>query len=303
MKWMHTTHFPAIAALVLWFIPIAHQRPTLLWQTAQVAGTIRARVLNESSGLAIAPQMPEVLWSHNDSGDAPRLYAISRAGELLAQVDLAGVPAYDIEDIAAGPCRPHDTRWCLFVADIGDNRHKRAYTRVYRFGVPDTLRRGRLDVEHVEYVRYPEGPHDAEALVVHPLTGQRWIIQKSKSGRSNVFVLPEGNSNAKSPKLMRLEARIDLQADPGVGRLVTGADMSSDGRCLMVRTYTAVHTYCAHASTHPSAYAAAKVDILVTPSMFQSEAVAFDPVRKGLWISSERWPAPLLYIPPRVRPR
>ena len=36
--------------------------------------------LRESSGLAVSRTQPGVLWSHNDSGDAPTLYAIDVKG-------------------------------------------------------------------------------------------------------------------------------------------------------------------------------------------------------------------------------
>lgn len=305
IKWLHTTHFPVIAALVLWFMPIAHQRATPLWNVSQVKGTITARALNESSGLAIAPQLPDILWSHNDSGDAPSLYAIARDGRLLGRVELRGIPAYDIEDIAAGPCTPGAARWCLFVADIGDNRHVRRYVRIYRFPLPnaDAPTHAPLNVEHIDYVQYPNGAHDAEALAVHPHTGARWIVQKTKSGKSAVFVLPEGTSSATSPLVMTQAAVFHIHGASGVGRLVTAADFANDGRCLALRTYVAVHTYCADGSTTPRAYAQAKPDVLTTPTMLQSEALAYDPKTKGLWLSSERWPSPLLYISPRSTPR
>ncbi|HNT88181.1 MAG TPA: WD40 repeat domain-containing protein, partial [Candidatus Hydrogenedentes bacterium] len=39
--------------------------------------------LTEISGLLDSRQNPGVFWVHNDSGDAPRLYALSHTGEHL----------------------------------------------------------------------------------------------------------------------------------------------------------------------------------------------------------------------------
>ena len=50
-----------------------------------------------------------MLWSHNDSGDAPTLYAIDLKGTLLAKVAVLDAVAIDWEDIAGGPC-PEDGR-------------------------------------------------------------------------------------------------------------------------------------------------------------------------------------------------
>ena len=69
--------------------------------------------LRESSGLAVSRMQPGVLWSHNDSGDAPTLYAIDVKGHLLATVAVANVVARDWEDIAAGPCPADEDTHCL----------------------------------------------------------------------------------------------------------------------------------------------------------------------------------------------
>ena len=60
--------------------------------------------LRESSGLAVSRRQPGVLWSHNDSGDGPNLYAIDLSGRLLATIPVANAAARDWEDIASGPC-------------------------------------------------------------------------------------------------------------------------------------------------------------------------------------------------------
>src|SRR4029453_5639370 len=51
--------------------------------------------IQESSGLALSRRHPEVLWTHNDSGDRPRLYAVGADGRTLATRALAGVQARD----------------------------------------------------------------------------------------------------------------------------------------------------------------------------------------------------------------
>src|SRR5262245_23653064 len=53
--------------------------PRLLKEVGAVPDQLR-----ESSGLAISRSQPGILWSHNDSGDGPNLYAIDISGKLLA---------------------------------------------------------------------------------------------------------------------------------------------------------------------------------------------------------------------------
>src|SRR5512134_1710243 len=78
-------------------------------------------VLRESSGLALSKTQPGVIWSHNDSGDTPTLYAIDLKARLLATVMVDNAVAQDWEDIAAGPCPLGEGGSCLYIADTGNN--------------------------------------------------------------------------------------------------------------------------------------------------------------------------------------
>ena len=60
--------------------------------------------LREASGLSLSRTQPGVVWAHNDSGDAPVLYAIDLKGKLLAKVGVMNATATDWEDISSGPC-------------------------------------------------------------------------------------------------------------------------------------------------------------------------------------------------------
>ena len=54
--------------------------------------------LDEASGLAQSRTNPGVFWVHNDSGDEPRVYAVSRSGALLGSYTLSGATAIDWEE-------------------------------------------------------------------------------------------------------------------------------------------------------------------------------------------------------------
>lgn len=294
-----------MAILPLLWMPHGQAGQSKVWQAGKLTGSIVDWELNEASGLAVSKTLPNVLWSHNDSGDRPRLFALDKQAKVIAEVRMYGVPSYDIEDIATGPCKAQstpqeDTPQCLFVADIGDNRHKRDHVRIYRFILPTTTPLPKaLQADHIEYIRYPKGAFDAETLLVHPHTGTRWIVHKARKGPSGVFKIPEGSSSAKSPKTALHITDLRPKSLNLSGRLYTAGDISPDGKCVALRTYSHVRTHCApSAARFVEAFDQAP-DILETPPMFQSEALAFDPTTKGLWITSERWPAPLLYLPAR----
>ena len=63
-------------------------------------GAISAGYIDEASGLVASRKNPGVFWVHNDSGDAARVYALSREGKLLGIYQLDKVVAIDFEDIA-----------------------------------------------------------------------------------------------------------------------------------------------------------------------------------------------------------
>src|SRR5688572_29498225 len=75
--------------------------------------------LPESSGLALSARHEGVLWTHNDSGDRPEVFAVDAAGGFRGISAITGARNEDWEDIAVGPCPGGGS--CLYVADTGDN--------------------------------------------------------------------------------------------------------------------------------------------------------------------------------------
>jgi hypothetical protein len=209
--------------------------------------------LRESSGLAVSRTQPGVLWSHNDSGDSPALYAIDSSGRLLSVVRLTDADAQDWEDMASGPCpvglsttkSPH----CLYVADIGDNDQVREVLTVYVIVEP-TL--GSADATpltaaaHSFRYRYPDAPHDSEAFAVSP-AGDVTIVSKGRRGTVDFFGI-SGSSVARaitSGGVVTAEHQGNTGIEPNerIGRYVTGAALSHDGMTLALRTYNEVFFY------------------------------------------------------------
>ena len=61
----------------------------------------------------------DFLWTHNDSGDRPRLYALDLTGKHLGTCDVEGAGAVDWEDMASFQ---RDGTSYLLIADVGDNQ-------------------------------------------------------------------------------------------------------------------------------------------------------------------------------------
>ena len=197
---------------------------------SQVERTITGKAIIESSGLARATYARPLLFTHNDSGDSARVFAVTKAGRTRAVLRLKGASAVDWEDIAAGPGHS------LWVGDIGDNNRARTQVVVYRFTEPKRLPRGgrTVKVATKKYTfRYPDRAQDAEALLVHPKNGRLFIVTKSASG-AGIYRAPKKLSSTSTNKLTRIA---DAPAK------VTAGSFSPNGKRRVLGSYTAAYTY------------------------------------------------------------
>src|SRR2546427_5041371 len=62
--------------------------------------TFQSPRLIESSGVAVSHAYPGVLWTHNDSGDGPYVYATDLHGTDRGALLVPGAQAIDWEDIS-----------------------------------------------------------------------------------------------------------------------------------------------------------------------------------------------------------
>ena len=279
--------FPAPVA-ALWFLAV---HPALGQTTIRVdlldTAVLASPRLTESSGIVASHRAPGVFWTHNDSGDGPFLYATDLAGRDLGAVRVAGAASLDWEDVAAGPCFVAPGH-CLYVGDIGDNGARRPYVVIYRVPEPepphgpsDTL--GSTAMLDSIVIRYPDRPHDAEALVV-TRAGDLLIITKDLAGPAVLFrtTLRRGPMGR---VLQRLGALV-LQTSPLTGRLVTGAAVSPNDSLLVVRTYVSLHFFLLRGDSLPRPLGPpAGVTVPVVES--QGESVTFDGTNR-LVLTSER---------------
>jgi hypothetical protein len=173
----------------------------------------------ESSGLV---DHGRTVLTINDSGDRPVVYSVdARTGATVATTTYAGTVS-DVEDLAPGA---HGTVWA---GDTGDNQHRRSDISVYHVtpdGSEQQAPRFRL--------AYPDGPHDAETLLVHPRTGQVLVVSKS------VF----GGTVYAAPSHLRRDGTNRLRTFAHVAGLVTDGTFLPDGRRVVLRTYATASVY------------------------------------------------------------
>jgi len=270
--------------------------------------------VRESSGLATSLRYPDsvsgVLWTHNDSGNAPYLFATDRTGKALACFEVVGATNVDWEDVAEGPgyIEPDGSyARSLYIADIGDNAKSRSDLSIYRVREPDVYAArpypqvSQTDpAEKFPFV-YPNGAHyDAETLLVHPKTGDVYIVTKDSGGTSRVFRFPWSLVQRRPRVTVTLEevGRVQFTGLLSVSRTVTGGDIAPDGSKLVMRTYTQAHEW----PIHPRQTVAQALRFNVRRSfalpLEQGEAICYRPDGRALLLTSEASPCPLYELPP-----
>jgi hypothetical protein len=193
-------------------------------------------VLRESSGVAWSRSRPGVLLSHNDSGHTPTLYALNPDGRLLGAITLGGARNRDWEDIATGEC---DAGMCIYVADTGDNDEVREQISLYR--VTDTgIFDGPPRRADLFPMILPEGPRDIEAVFVLP--GEEvFFVTKGRNHPVTVYRYPPP-LRAGVKVTLEVVQRLSEGRAP-LPRQVTGADATSSGKIVVIRTYEALEFY------------------------------------------------------------
>jgi hypothetical protein len=252
------------------------------------AATTRCEIsdprLPELSGLVGAG---EAMLAMNDGGDRAEVYVLDSACA-VAEVRSADVDPYDPEDMALAA---DGTVW---LADTGDNTQSRETVALIGLlpGGGSTLTR----------LTYPDGPHDAEALLIAP-DGTPYVVTKEVLGASSVYrpdaPLADG---ATVPMSQVLTLGFTLTGTPGgpVGRagelMVTGGAVSADGQRIALRTYTDAYVWPLSGSDVAGALAGSPVRVPL-PEAPQGEAIAFAANNTDLLVSGEGLPTAVTLVP------
>jgi hypothetical protein len=283
-------------ALVLLFTAASYAQ----YQPRRIA-TLEDSRITESSGIVASRKNPGIYWTHNDSGDEPLLYAFDRTGRSRGTWRIPQATNIDWEDIAIGPS-PQRGRWYLYAGDIGDNDRNRRDIVIYRVEEPRLANCPKPCLTAppaIFRLRYPDGPHNAETLLVHPSTGDLYVISKAGPGDTNTTVyVARAARLAQAPVTLERLATLDIPEllfRSVVGGL-TGGDISPDGRRLILCDYFRIYEAALpKGATFDDIWHQHFTSTTIGVGL-QVEGVCFRADQKAVLITSEGSPCPLIEV-------
>jgi hypothetical protein len=198
--------------------------------TPVVHNLVRTDLL-EISGVAASRVNPGMLYIHNDSGNPNQVYLTDANGDNKGTLTLTQYANRDWEDIAVGPGPVSGVNY-VYVADIGDNYSQYSSVYIYRFREPVLTGKtipyiANIDTADKIELKYPDGPRNAETLMVDPATRDIYIASKENSF-SQVYVAKYPQSTT-SATTMTPVAKLYFNK-------ATGGDISPDGTEMLLRS-------------------------------------------------------------------
>ncbi|WP_375425634.1 hypothetical protein [uncultured Friedmanniella sp.] len=261
--------------------------------------------LHEPSGLAASRVNTGVQYVHSES-DVEGMVAVRTSdARVVGRYDVAIPDQWDWEDIATGPC---PTGSCIFAGDIGlfnGLPHPPSTFAVYRVTEPDLAAgetSGTLTGDWFRF-RYPDGVHNAEALMVHPTTGRVYVITKEESGVSGVYAFPTTLPAASATTVTTLTKVATLHVPTWTGdpsdthaatwyAQVSAAAIHPAANRFLIRTPYMVWEYRGTTGgSFDTALAATPVALTAPSGEQQGEAIEYAPDGSAYYTLSER-PAP-----------
>lgn len=237
--------------------------------------------ISESSGLACSTRDKQILWTHNDSGHMPIIYAMDNKGKDIGTFHLDGLEAIDWEDMDAFQ---YQGNHYLLIADSGDNYrmllgHRISIIKEPKLTTKQTTRSA-ISPEWSFLYRFEDGQsYDVESVAVD--------IQREK-----IILLSKRNKPTLMFELPLMPADIDLvQVAKKIDKLPdiinpSALDISSDGHWMSINTYRRIHRFYREHVKKGWHYEHS----LKYKKLFQPEAMCLSKNNKKYYVTSEKQP-------------
>lgn len=202
------------------------------YQPVLLSNTLSEKV-DEQSGIV---WYDKLFWVNNDSGCEPELYAYNKSGKLQRTVHIKNINNADWEDLT-------DDSEYFYIGEFGNNYGRRKDLRVLRVAKSQLTEEQNIELtadvltfEWADQHNFEKRKHnhdfDCEAFFSYGdslyLFSKNWANYKTR-----MYVMPKTKGHHKlSPK-----------TEFNTGFMVTGADISSDGKQVSLIGYKDFKTY------------------------------------------------------------
>ncbi len=187
----------------------------------------------------------------------------------------------------------------VWVGDIGGNREPRRQVAVARVNPAS----GNVVVLPLAY---PDGPHDAETLLVTP-SGRVLLVTKDDDGASVVFASPAAALDPAVVTPLERVGELDVRSWPGRTRgdgsvQITDGAISPDGTHVVLRTYLDAFEWDAPDGDVVTAMTTTAPRPVRLPTAPQGEAITYGRDGRSLVVGSEQLPSAVHEVPVRRAP-
>ncbi|WP_442588080.1 hypothetical protein ACSBL2_18715 [Pedobacter sp. AW31-3R] len=231
--------------------------------------------LMESSGLAFSVNHPGLLYTHEDSKCTNKISIINTLGKNTGSIWLEGLENRDWEDISVARSAVDSTSY-IYVANIGDNGRKYEEVQIFRFPEPMFPGKDIKVVPQQMKIVYPNGPVNAETILVDHNSSDIWIVSKETSG-ATLYKLNWSTSDVVVAQPM---LRMPFEK-------ITGGDISRDGARIILRSRSAIYLWEKKAEVSVAEAMAAAPSKIPHLKENQSEGICFKPDGTGFFTSTE----------------
>lgn len=236
--------------------------------------------VNEASCMSYSRTIPALVWVSNDENNGPvQMKGVSLSdGLTVSTLGFNGVSFGDPESSAIDPL---DGR--LYLGDIGDNKNSRTNIHLTSVIEPTTIGdHGNLPCKNYP-IAYPFGPRNAETLMIHPVTGDFYIVTKQSGGRVVKF---------DRATLLANEGVLTTGTDLGVtvANLVSDGCFTLSGKYALLRSAKTSDTLVFNSTTWTL------VDKIPSPTVSKGESITMEPGGKQFLFGSEGKKSPIIRV-------
>ncbi len=242
-------------------------------------------MIDEVSGIADSKLNKAALWIEEDGGKPAQIQLLQYNGSLLKKIQIKNAVNRDWEDLALG-AGPTNNASYLYIADIGDNNVQYLNYNIYRFPEPAATIDTVYKWDKINF-SYPDGAHDAGALLIDNETKDIYIVTK-KEAAAKVYKLsfPQSTTNS------MISEFVTTLSFTGV----VSAALSNDRKELIIKTYAELYYWqLAKGQTIESALQKTPVKLSYKQEP-QGEAVCFKNDGSGFFTLSEKSMAPSVFL-------